>query len=142
MMLTGSTPRQPTRCCSRRVNWVPTGSLPAQARDEVRARLATADNFRSTIEEYVQATASTREAAALSDFADKPLVVLTAGTGSAVGWTASQNHLATLSTNSVHRVIAGATHEMLIADEKDAATTSQAIIDVVSAARSASPLLK
>ena len=37
---------------------------------------------------------------------------------------AAQNHLATLSTNSVHRVIDGATHEALIADEDAAATSS------------------
>ena len=49
---------------------------------------------------------------------------------------AAQNHLATLSTNSVHRVIDGATHEALIADEEDAAATTQAILDVVSSVRS------
>jgi pimeloyl-ACP methyl ester carboxylesterase len=113
------------------------GSLPPQARGEVQARLATADNLSSTIEEYVLASASTREAAELRDFGDKPLVVLTAGTGSAAGWTTSQNHLATLSTNTVHRVVAGATHEMLVADEKDAAITSQAILDVVRSVRHA-----
>ena len=44
--------------------------------------------------------------------------------------------MATLSTNSVHRVIAGATHEDLIANEEDAAATTQAILDVVSSVRS------
>src|SRR5215217_1637621 len=55
------------------------GSLPPRSRDEVRASVATASTLRSTIEEYVQATASTEQAAALRDFADKPLIVLTAG---------------------------------------------------------------
>jgi len=36
-----------------------------------------------------------------------------------------------LSTNSVHRVIDGATHAELVADEDAAAATSQAILDVV-----------
>ena len=93
------------------------GSLPPQSRDEVRASTATAGNLRSTIDEYVQANASVEQAASLGDFADKPLVVLTAGSGSDAAWSAAQNHLATLSTNSVHRVIDGATHESLVADE-------------------------
>jgi hypothetical protein len=48
--------------------------------------------------------------------------------------------MATLSTNSVHRVIDGATHTSLIMDEEDAAATTQAILDVVSSVRSAGPL--
>ena len=70
------------------------------------------------------------------DFADKPLVVLTAGIGSDAAHSAAQDQLATLSTNSVHRVIDGAAHEALIADEEGAAATTQAILDVVQAARS------
>ena len=118
------------------------GSLPPRSRDEVRASIATASNLRSTIDEYVQASASVEQAASLSDFADKPLVVLTAGSGSDATWSAAQNHLATLSTNSVHRVIDGATHEALVADEEDAAATTQAILDVVSSVRSAGRLVR
>jgi pimeloyl-ACP methyl ester carboxylesterase len=118
------------------------GSLPPRSRDELRASTATASTLRSTIDEYVQASASVEQAASLGDFADKPLVVLTAGSGSAAGWSAKQNHLATLSTNSVHRVIAGATHASLIADEEDAAATTQAILDVVSSVRSEGPLVR
>ena len=44
--------------------------------------------------------------------------------------------MARLSTNSVHRVIDGATHEDLIVNEQDAAATTQAILDVVSSVRS------
>jgi hypothetical protein len=76
------------------------------------------------------------QAASLRDFADKPLVVLTAGSGSDAAHLASQNDLATLSTNSVHRVIDDATHEALIAEEEDATATTQAILDVVSSIRS------
>jgi pimeloyl-ACP methyl ester carboxylesterase len=65
----------------------------------------TASHLRGTIDEYVQTNASVEEAASLRDFADKPLVVLTAGTGSAVDWSAKQEALATLSTDSAHRVI-------------------------------------
>jgi pimeloyl-ACP methyl ester carboxylesterase len=116
------------------------GSLPPQSRNEVRARTATAANVRSTIDEYVQASASIKEAASLADFGAKPLVVLTAGRGSDAAWSAAQNHLATLSTNSVHRIIDGANHEALVADEDGAAATTRAILDVVSSVRTAGPL--
>jgi hypothetical protein len=49
--------------------------------------------------------------------------------------------MARLSTNSVHRIIDGATHEDLIANEEDAAATTQAILDVVAAVRSQGALV-
>jgi pimeloyl-ACP methyl ester carboxylesterase len=112
------------------------GSLPPRSREEVRASDATASTLGSTIDEYAQAAASTEEAAALGDFADKPLIVLTAGSGHDAAWSAAQNRMATLSTNSVHRIIDGATHEDLIANQEDAASTTQAILDVVASVRS------
>ncbi len=102
----------------------------------------TASHLRSTIDEYAQASSSAEEAASLRDFADKPLVVLTAGTGSDAGWSAKQIALATLSTDSVHRVIEGTNHAALIADEKGAAATTRAILDVVSSVRTARPLAR
>jgi hypothetical protein len=118
------------------------GSLPPRSRDEVRASVATASTLRSTIDEYVQASASTEQAAALGDFADKPLIVLTAGSGNDAAHAASQNDLATRSTNSVHRVVDGAAHEDLIANEEDAAATTQAILDVVASVRSQRRLVR
>jgi pimeloyl-ACP methyl ester carboxylesterase len=118
---------------------VGSGGLPPRSEGEVRASVATASNLRSTIDEYVQANASTQEAASLRDFADKPLVVLTAGIGSDATHSAAQNELASLSTNSAHRVIE-ADHEGLIGNEQGAAATTQGILDVVQAARSQTPL--
>ena len=54
--------------------------LPPRSRDEMSAKMATASSLRSTIDEYVQAIGA-QQAAALTDFGDKPLVVLTAGSG-------------------------------------------------------------
>jgi pimeloyl-ACP methyl ester carboxylesterase len=113
--------------------------LPPGSRDEVSAKMATASSIRSTIDEYVQPSAA-GQAAALTDFADKPLVVLTAGSGHDAAEMAAQNHLATLSTNSVHRVIAGATHVTLIGEQRDAAATTRAVLDVVSSVRIGEPL--
>jgi pimeloyl-ACP methyl ester carboxylesterase len=117
-------------------------SLPPRSRDEARVSGATAGNLRSTIDEYVQASASVQQAASLRDFADKPLIVLTAGSGHDAAWFAAQNHLATLSTNSAHRVVTGATHEALVADKDNAVATTQAILDVVSSVRSGQSLLR
>jgi pimeloyl-ACP methyl ester carboxylesterase len=114
--------------------------LPPRSGDEVQAGTVTAGNLRSTIDEYVHASASAQQAAALRDFAAKPLVVLTAGVGHDAAWSAAQNHLATLSTNSAHHVVEGATHETLVADREHAATTTRAILQVVAAVRSGGPV--
>jgi pimeloyl-ACP methyl ester carboxylesterase len=116
------------------------GPLPARSRDEIRASAATPSNMQSTISEYVQANASSQEAATLVDFGDKPLVVMTAGVGSGAARLASQDHLATLSSNSLHRIIDGASHAGLLFDEHGAAATTQAILDVVSSVRNDEPL--
>jgi hypothetical protein len=50
--------------------------------------------------------------------------------------------MARLSTNSLHRVIAGATHQDLIANQEDAAATTQAILDVVASVRSPGRLVR
>jgi hypothetical protein len=68
------------------------------------------------------------------------LIVLTAGIGSNAAWMTVQEHLATLSSNSAHRVVEGAIHADLIADEKGAAATTQAILDVVSSIRTNEPV--
>jgi pimeloyl-ACP methyl ester carboxylesterase len=115
-------------------------SLPPRSRDELRAATATENHVRGTIEEYLTATASMGQAASLDAFADRPLVVLTAGSGSDAAWIAAHDDLATLSTDSEHRTIDGATHSTLIHDEKDARATSGAILDVVASVRQAVPL--
>lgn len=116
------------------------GTLPPRSRDEVRASTANASTVRSTVEEYLRASASTQQAASLRDFGDKPLAVLTASVGHDAAWMTAQDKTATLSTNSVHRVIAGATHEALVAEQKYAGATTQAIIDVVNSVRHNRPL--
>jgi hypothetical protein len=72
--------------------------------------------------------------------ADKPLIVLTAGREHDAAWLAAQDKLATLSTNSRHRIVADATHASLVLDASDAASASQAIRDVVASVRTSTPL--
>lgn len=109
--------------------------LPPRARTCVRASVATPATVRSTIDEYLMGAASMRDAAALHDLGDKPLVVLTAPVGAAAGWSVRQDRLATLSRNTTHRVIDGASHEDLVAAVKYADVTARAITDVVASVR-------
>ena len=86
------------------------------------------------------ANTSMQQASALTSLNVKPLIVLTADEGITDDqWMAKQDHMATLSTNSLHRH-ANATHQSLLDDEADAAIASQAIHDVVIAVRSSRPL--
>ena len=117
-------------------------TLPPRSRDEVRASIARPDAIKSTVDEYVQANTAIEQAARLTDFDGNPLVVLTAGSGSAPDWFAKQDRLAALSTNSAHRTVAGAVHEDLVAKQADAAQSTKAILDVVSAVRSKTPLTR
>jgi pimeloyl-ACP methyl ester carboxylesterase len=77
--------------------------------------------------------AELNRAAQLASLGDRPLAVVTAGKGYAAGWPGQQDDLARLSSNSVHRTIAGSTHQSLIDDKSDAARSSQAIGDIVRA---------
>ena len=81
------------------------------------------------------------QARALTTLDGKPLVVLTASENldEMPGWGAAQDRLAALSTDSSHRV-ATATHVGLLEDPDDAATTVDAVGDVLDAVRAGSPV--
>ena len=53
---------------------------------------------------------------------------------------ADQNKTATLSTNSLHRVVPGATHAAFVEDPDHAAAVTRAIHDVVVSLRTGAPL--
>ena len=115
-------------------------TLPPRSRDEARATSSTAKHLASSIEEYAGASTAIRQASALTSLHGKPLIVLTADEGNTDDqWQSKQDHMATLSTNSLHRH-ANATHASLLADEADAAAASQAVRDVVTSVRSGQPL--
>jgi pimeloyl-ACP methyl ester carboxylesterase len=116
------------------------GSLPPHFRGEARANASTARYLGSFIEEFVEANTSMQQAASLTNLNDKPLIVLTADTGNAAGWQQAQDQMATLSTNSSHRVAKATTHESLLYDEADSAAASQAIHDLVASVRTSRPL--
>ena len=94
---------------------------------------------RSTHDELIALPAALQQAQALTTIGDRPLVVLSAGTGTQEGWGPAQVRLVGLSTNAVHRVLASATHESLVVGA-DAGASSRAILDVLAAARTGSPV--
>ncbi len=110
-------------------------TLPARSRDEARATVSTARSVESYLNEFRAGAAAMQQAAALRDFAGKPLIVVSAGRGQDATGQAAQSKLTTLSTNSRHRVVADATHASLVLDGTHAAAASQAIRDVVTAVR-------
>jgi hypothetical protein len=67
--------------------------------------------------------------------------VVTAG-ASEPSWLERQDELATLSPNSTHRVLKGATHTSLMYDRSDSQATSAAIVEVVAAERNDRPLAR
>lgn len=114
--------------------------LPPQSRDEARASAATAMEMGSFIDEFAVANRSQSQAGELATLDEKPLFVLTAEEGNLEGWMADQDKLATLSPNSLHRVVAGATHDSLMVNPDHAAAVTGAINDVVASVRTAAPL--
>ena len=114
--------------------------LPPEVRAEERAFASTASSARSLRDEVVSLKASTTEAQALTSLGDKPLIVVTAAEDAQAGWLPLQDEMATLSTNSIHRVAQDATHTSLIEDEGDSAISVQAILAVVAAVRSGTTL--
>jgi len=51
-----------------------------------------------------------------------------------------QNELVALSSNSGHREVAGGTHDSLLFTDRDASTSSEAILHVVQSVRTGRPL--
>ncbi len=117
------------------------GGLPADNADQLAYDTAQANTVRSVADEYMRGGATAQEAASLRDFGAKPLFVLTAGSGHPQAWMTDQDQSATLSTNSVHRVVDGSTHQGLLRETQYADQTSRAVLDVVTAVRNHQPLI-
>jgi pimeloyl-ACP methyl ester carboxylesterase len=110
-------------------------TLPPDARDALRVFAAEPRELRANSAEFAELRTVFDQAKALTSLGEKPLGVVSANIGQQAGWAAAQAKLAQLSSNSFHRTADGATHEALLEDERFAATTSRAIIDVVRATR-------
>ena len=67
--------------------------------------------------------------------------MVTAGT-EPPSWLKLQDDLVTLSSNSKHRVVKGATHTSVLYERSDSQATSAAIVEVVAAVRNGRPLAR
>jgi pimeloyl-ACP methyl ester carboxylesterase len=110
-------------------------SLPANVGDERRDLSSTPAYYRSLRDEFAELRTALTQAGELETLGSKPLIVVTADQGAQDGWQPLQADLARLSSNSIHRHVPGATHASLVEDERFAAASSRAILDVVAAVR-------
>jgi pimeloyl-ACP methyl ester carboxylesterase len=115
-------------------------SLPADARSQAQAFASSPRELSADRVEFAELPTVLRQTKALTSLDGKPLAVLTADVGEQSGWSAAQNRLASLSTNSVHQTTHGATHQALIEDRHYAALSARAIEAVVRSVRTGAPL--
>jgi pimeloyl-ACP methyl ester carboxylesterase len=114
--------------------------LPPQQRAQIDALTPSTRQVSTSAGEFLAPT-QTRRLGSPGSLGNKPLAVVTAGK-SEPSWLKLQDELATLSSNSVHRVVKGATHASLLYDRSDAQATSAAIVEVVAAVRNDRPLAR
>jgi pimeloyl-ACP methyl ester carboxylesterase len=115
-------------------------SLPADARSQAQAFASSPRELSADRVEFAALPTVLRQTKALTSLDGRPLFVLTADVGEQSGWSAAQNRLASLSTNSVHQTTHGATHQALIEDRHYAALSARAIEAVVRSVRTGAPL--
>jgi pimeloyl-ACP methyl ester carboxylesterase len=109
--------------------------LPPQQRAQIDALAPSTRGVSTYAGEFLAPTQTRR----LESLGNKPLAVVTAGK-SEPSWLKRQDKLATLSSNSIHRVVKGATHTSLLYERSDSQATSAAIDEVVAAVRNDRPL--
>jgi pimeloyl-ACP methyl ester carboxylesterase len=108
--------------------------LPPQQRAQIDAIGPSTRQVSTTALELRAGPQSATQAHGLRSLGDKPLAVVSAGT-QGPEWLDLQDGLATLSSNSEHRVLEGATHASVLHDQGDSRATSAAIVGVVEAVR-------
>ena len=114
--------------------------LPSQQREQIDALTPSTRQWTTSALEFLAPTQTLRLGSPGS-LGNKPLAVVTAG-ASEPGWLEQQDELATLSSNSIHRVVKGATHTSLLYERSGSRATSAAIVEVVAAARNDRPLAR
>ena len=113
--------------------------LPPQQRAQIEAFNSSTQHVATTVEEFRATPETNAQVRRTGSLGDKPLAVISAGKQSS-SWLEMQDELAALSSNSIHRVVEGATHESLLYDKHDSQVTSAAILEVVEAVRNDQPL--
>ncbi len=117
-------------------------SLPEPAASQVRAFSTSPRHMRSVRDEWSVLRKVFDQAQDLTSLDGKPLVVVTATESQqkTKGWSAAQDRLAGLSSNSQHRIVE-ATHMGLLDDEHSFEPSVRAIDDVLQSIRSGTPVV-
>jgi pimeloyl-ACP methyl ester carboxylesterase len=113
--------------------------LPPQQRAQVEAFNSSTRHLVTTTEEFRATPETAAQVRGTNSLGDKPLAVISAGE-QPPSWLEMQEELATLSSDSSHRVVEGATHASLLYGRRDAQITTAAIVQVVEAVRTDRPL--
>ena len=115
--------------------------LPPQQREQIDALTPSTRQWSTSALEFLAPTQTLRLGSSGS-LGNTPLAVVSAPKQAEPGWLDLQDDLATLSSNSTHRVVEGATHTSLLHERSDAQATSAAIVEVVAAVRNERPLAR
>jgi pimeloyl-ACP methyl ester carboxylesterase len=107
------------------------GGMPPRERAQMVAAFASPEYWATSRADMAASPALFGEAQALPPLGDLPLVVISAGTGTADGWAALQEELATLSTAGTHVTLDEATHVSLVFDPEHARAVSTEILRLV-----------
>jgi len=113
------------------------GGLPDADRARMKAIWSSPALFQSQRRELDAVPEIHRQVRPLGSLGSLPLMVISAGE-QPQDWLELQSEMTSLSTNSVHRTIDNATHLSLVLDEQVAGRVSEAVLEVVEAARSSS----
>jgi pimeloyl-ACP methyl ester carboxylesterase len=119
----------------------PDRALSQPARDIHHLHHASPRLYRSLRDEFAELPTLLAQAGSFRNLGDRPLVVVTATRDALAGWLPLQDRMARLSTNSSHRLVPY-THDALVRDRTAAEASTQAIRDVLYAARFATALEK
>jgi len=123
----------------------PASGLPAPQSEELLASFSATKDWDAQSTEFLASPATNTQALSSESLGSIPLLVLTAtdhGTPPDLEqlWQGWQTGFTALSTNSVQRIVTGATHGSIVLNSEDAKVSAEAILQVIEAARAGQPL--
>ena len=119
----------------------PASGLPSPQNEELLASFSATKDWDTQSAEFFASPSTQGQELNSESLADTPLFVLTAtGHDFEQLWQGWQTGFTTLSTNSVQRVLPGATHGSIMYDSTDAKVSAEAILQVVEAAHTGAAL--
>jgi pimeloyl-ACP methyl ester carboxylesterase len=120
---------------------MPASGLPSPQNEELLASFSATKDWNTQSAEFFASPSTRGQGLNSESLGDIPLFVLSAtGHDFEQLWQGWQADFTKLSTNSIQRVLPGATHGSILYDQTDAAVSTEAILQVVEAARTGTAL--